>query len=326
MRRLFILLLLMSIVLLASAGIVVSNYYRAPGPLDSDKVVIIPSNTGIQAMSRLLAEEGVVDHPFLFSLLARWWAMNHTLKAGEYLFTTQSSPRDILQELERGKSIIRKVTLPEGFTVKQLFALLEEAEGMEGEVPETVREGSVMPDTYHYHFGDSVESVVERMQRAMRLYINEQWEQRADNLPLNTPEEAIILASIVEKETGVHDERARIAGVFVNRLRRGMRLQSDPTIIYALTDGTYALERRLLRKDWELDSPYNTYRIDGLPPGPISNPGREAIDAVLHPQSTKELFFVADGDGGHLFATTLKQHNRNVARLQRIRRKARSQR
>ncbi|MDF1750862.1 MAG: endolytic transglycosylase MltG, partial [Alphaproteobacteria bacterium] len=180
-------------------------------------------------------------------------------------------------------------------------------------------EGTLFPETYQYRRGDSRQSIVERLQSQMNQALQELWEARAENLPYNTPDEAVVLASIVEKETGLAEERAHIAGVFINRLRKGMRLQSDPTIVYALTQGAGPLGRLLTRQDWKLDSPYNTYQVTGLPPGPIANPGRDALVAALQPMQTKDLFFVADGTGGHAFAETLNEHNKNVAKWRRIR-------
>ena len=210
--------------------------------------------------------------------------------------------------------------MPEGLTVAEVLALVGGAEGLAGEADGALAEGALLPETYNYSWGDDRGDLVDRMAAAMDAALAELWEGRADELPFDTPEEALVLASIVEKETGIAGERARVAAVFVNRLRRGMRLQSDPTVVYALTEGSGALGRQLIRDDLAVQHPYNTYVHAGLPPGPIANPGRASIAAALDPAVSGDLYFVADGSGGHAFAPTLAQHNRNVARWRRLRR------
>jgi UPF0755 protein len=201
----------------------------------------------------------------------------------------------------------------------QVLDLVKTTETLDGDAPARVPEGSLLPETYHYVYGDTRTALIERMAQAMRQVLAELWDARAANLPYETPHQALVLASIVEKETGVTSERARVAAVFVNRLRRGMKLDADPTVIYALTNGTGPLDRELTRADLLEDDPYNTYRYAGLPPGPIACPGRAALEAALHPAETDELYFVADGKGGHLFAKTLEEHARNVAQYRRER-------
>ncbi len=197
------------------------------------------------------------------------------------------------------------------------------AEGLSGETGPVPPEGSLLPETYHYSWNDDRAALVERMQTGMEVVLAELWPERAEGLPINTPEEAVILASIVEKETGVAEERPLVASVFVNRLKRGMRLQSDPTVVYGLTNGQRPLGRTLTFRDLDRPSPYNTYTNGGLPPGPIANPGRAALEAVLHPAESRYLYFVADGTGGHAFAKTLVEHNRNVAKWRKIQRQQR---
>jgi UPF0755 protein len=214
--------------------------------------------------------------------------------------------------------VARRLTIAEGLTVAEVYELLEEAHGLTGELPPPPPEGSLLPETYFYAFGDPRAELVRRMQRAMDDVLAELWPRRAEDLPLDGRAEALTLASIVDKETASAAERAKVAAVFVNRLRRGMRLQADPTVIYGLTAGEGPLGRSLTRRDWADDSDYNTYRIDGLPPGPIANPGRAAIEAVLNPAAVDYLYFVADGSGGHAFARTLDEHNRNVALWRKI--------
>ena len=232
--------------------------------------------------------------------------------------------RDVLDLLTRGKAILYKVTIPEGLTSEQAVQRLRSAELLVGEIDAIPPEGSLMPDTYKFTRGMTRQGLLERMQAEQRKFVTNLWESRASGLPYKTVEEAIVLASIVEKETGRADERARIAGVFVNRLRKGMRLQSDPTIIYGLVGGKGKLGRPLLRNEIRKPTPYNTYVIAGLPPGPIANPGRAAIEAVLQPAATKDIYFVADGTGGHAFAATLTAHNENVARWRQIEREMRA--
>jgi UPF0755 protein len=275
-----------------------------------------------------LHAEGVIRDALIFKIGVRLTGDGALLKAGEYEFAAHMSGRDVMDKIVRGDVIQRRITIPEGQTSWQVIQRLNAIEDLAGgpltEIPE---EGSLLPETYLYARGMERTKIVADMQAAMKKTIESLWPGRAENLPLQTPEEAIILASIVEKETGVAAERERIAGVFINRLRKGMPLQTDPTVIYAITqgvvkeDGMGPLGRRLLRKDLEeTDSPYNTYKYPGLPPGPIANPGRAAIAATLNPERHDYLYFVADGTGGHLFARTLEEHNRNVADWRKIRR------
>nr|MBC8159484.1 endolytic transglycosylase MltG [Alphaproteobacteria bacterium] len=229
------------------------------------------------------------------------------------------SRREVLALLNSGKTVVRRLTVVEGTPAAETIALLNAVDGLSGDIERQPDEGELLPETYHFSFGDSRAEVVDRMAGAMKRTLAELWPGRAPDLPLKNQREAVVLASLIEKETGQADERARVAAVFVNRLKRGMRLQSDPTVVYALTEGKGELGRTLTRADLKTPSPFNTYVIKGLPPGPICNPGRESLVAALHPANTKELYFVADGTGGHLFAGNLAQHNRNVARWRKIR-------
>jgi UPF0755 protein len=230
------------------------------------------------------------------------------------------SPREVVAILQSGETIVRRLTVPEGLTSARVLELVDGAEGLQGHVGRMPEEGRLLPETYHFSYGDDRADLVARMEEAMEIALARLWLERSDDLPFATPEDALTLASIVERETAVERERRRVAAVFINRLRRGMRLQSDPTVVYALTEGEGVLGRRLVRDDLRIDHPYNTYVNTGLPPGPIANPGRASIAAVLNPAETRELYFVADGSGGHAFATTLDEHNRNVARWRRLRR------
>ncbi|MFN0043953.1 MAG: endolytic transglycosylase MltG [Alphaproteobacteria bacterium] len=305
----------------ACAAIFLWRALEAPGPLGSTRVLVVAKGTGVDQVSRQLSESGVISGPLAFVSAARLSGVGGRLKAGEYEFPAGVSARAVLDLLVAGKTMVRKLTVPEGLTTAQIVGLVAQADGLDGELPERPPgEGELLPDTYHYSFGDGRAAVIERMKSAMQRALAEQWERRAPDLPLVTPYQALVLASIVEKETGIGAERARVAAVFINRLRRGMKLDADPTVIYALTRGAAPLERELTRADLALDDPYNTYRHAGLPPGPIANPGRAALGAALAPAATDELYFVADGSGGHVFARTLEEHSRNVAKWRGIQR------
>ncbi len=225
--------------------------------------------------------------------------------------------------LQTGKTVVRRITVAEGLTVAEVMDRLYQTEGLEGDITTRVSEGTLLPETYHFSYGDSRDAMVLRMRTAMDKAFEELWNRRARNLPYETAADALVMASIIEKETARADERARVAGVFVNRLRRGMRLQSDPTVVYGVTDGTGALGRPIRRSDLNNPHPFNTYVHKGLPPKPIANPGRASIEAALNPAATDDLYFVADGEGGHAFARTLTEHNRNVARWRRLTKKQR---
>ncbi len=287
----------------------------APGPLSESVTVVIPRGSGLEATAITLAEAGVIRSPLLFVFGAWVTVSQRDLKAGEYAFTANASIEDVLEQMRRGRTVIHRLTVPEGLTSAQIMALLDKETVLTGSVAGgRPKDGSLLPETYHFSRGDSREQLIERMQHAMTQVLADAWKDRNRELPYKSPEEALVMASIVEKETGVAAERARVAGVYVNRLQTGMRLQSDPTVIYAMTDGLSELGRVLTRADLKTDSPYNTYAIAGLPPGPIANPGRASILAALKPERHEFLYFVADGTGGHAFAKTLGDHNRNVAR------------
>ena len=286
---------------------------RDPGPLQSETTIVIPRGSGVGAIADQLADAGVINDPLLMVLRVRWRGEGRQLKAGEYVFVPALSLDDVISHLSEGRTVVHKISVPEGLTTAAVLDLVAAADGLTGEIETWPDEGTLLPETYHFQLGDSRATVVERMTAAMTGTLEELWQGRDPAIPLASPAEAVILASIVEKETGVPEERAHIAGVFYNRLARGMPLQSDPTVIFALTEGKDDLGRALTRADWEYDHPYNTYRNAGLPPGPIANPGFDAIYAVLHPLETDNLYFVADGTGGHAFARTLDEHNDNVA-------------
>jgi UPF0755 protein len=300
--------------------------YRRPGPLAAETTVVIAKGAGVKAIATRLADAGIIADPLIFRLGARFDEADERLRAGEYAFTPGISAREVVAKLTEGLTVVRRLTIPEGLSSSEVVALVAAADGLEGEVGSVPPEGSPLPETYHLSFGDSRAELIRRMAAAMDKTLAELWAGRAPDLPLETPEQALILASIVEKETGVPEERPRVAAVFINRLRKGMPLQSDPTVAYGLALEKGPATRPLTFADLKKPTPYNTYIIEGLPPGPIANPGRAALEAVLHPSDTDDLFFVADGSGGHAFASTLKQHKRNVANWRKIQKDARRKR
>ncbi|MGZ9108351.1 MAG: endolytic transglycosylase MltG [Micavibrio sp.] len=296
------------------------------GPLSETKSIVIPRGAGVAVIADTLHENGVIKSPLVFKVAARITGDQAKLKAGEYEFPPYISTRAVLNKLVSGAVVQRKITIPEGWTSWQIVQFLNESEALTGSIAGIPPEGSLLPDTYIHEREADRTKIIATMDAAMKKTIEELWPGRAEGLPFTTVEEAVTLASIVEKETGIAAERARIAGVFVNRLRNGMPLQTDPTVIYAITkgqikdDGQGPLGRRLLKKDLtDTDSPYNTYKYPGLPPGPIANPGRAALDAVLHPETHNFLYFVADGTGGHVFAATLAEHEANAVKWRAIR-------
>jgi UPF0755 protein len=261
----------------------------------------------------------VIDQPRLFAFAALATRGEGRLRAAEFAFPPGASMEEVLGILRHARPVQRRVTIPEGLTARQIAAILARTEGLTGELP-AFAEGAVLPETYAFQFGDDRAALLRRAEAAMLQALSEAWSSRAENLPLATPREALVLASIVERETSVPAERPRIAAVFLNRLRAGMPLQSDPTVAYAAADGA-PLDRPLSRADLDRDHPFNTYKVKGLPPAPIAAPGQAALRAVTRPASTDDLYFVADGSGGHAFARTLEEHNRNVARWREIERR-----
>lgn len=332
MRRtavLVIRLCVIAIVVIAGASAWWSyDRYTRPGPLEGSATVVIPKGAGVDAIANRLARAGVIGEPHVFALVMRVTRRDDELRAGEFSFAAHATMRDVADAILRGETAKRRLTIAEGLTTRQIIALVAAAEGLTGDMPALPGEGSLLPETYFFSFGDTRASLIARMRKAMADSVDQMWREHKPGKYIKTKKDAVILASIIEKETGVSSERAKVSGVFHNRLRRRMRLQSDPTVVYALTGGSGPLDRPLTYADLERKSDYNTYRVYGLPPGPIANPGRAAIAAALNPAVTKHLYFVADGNGGHAFAPTLVEHNRNVAqwrKIQRRRRRAGSQ-
>ena len=292
--------------------------FEAPGPLAADKVVNIPRGAGIRDIADLLQREGVIDQPYVFMGGVIVLKARGDLKSGEYQFTKRASLADVVDTIVENKVVQHTFTVPEGLTSEQIVARLLDNDALAGQIKEIPREGTLLPETYKFTRGMTREQIIQRMQQSHRHILQEVWEHRMADLPVKTPEQLIILASIIEKETGRPEERTRVAAVFVNRLKSKMRLQSDPTIIYGLTGGKGSLGRPILKSEIEQPTPYNTYAIDGLPPGPIANPGRASLEAAANPARTKELYFVADGTGGHVFSDSYAEHQKNVARLRGI--------
>jgi UPF0755 protein len=294
------------------------QHFEAPGPLDQDKIVNIPQRLGVRDIADLLQREGVIDQPWVF--IGGVWVRRAQgeLKYGEYLFPKEASLRDVVNVIVDGKVIQHQLTVAEGLTSEQIVAKLMESDTLTGNIKEIPKEGSLLPETYNFTRGTSREQIIQRMQHEQRRLVQEIWDRRAPDLPLENPDQLVTLASIIEKETSKPEERTRVAAVFVNRIKQHMKLQSDPTIIYGLVGGKGSLGRPIMRSEIELKTRYNTYVIEGLPPGPIANPGRASLEAAASPARTKELFFVADGTGGHTFSESLDQHQKNVARLRQL--------
>ena len=315
--------LLLVLALLAGAGFwaglrLLDQYLTTAGPLTSETIVVLPPGVGLAGIAERLASAEAIGDPLVFRLAARWIGKDRSLKAGEYRIDPGATPLEILELLEAGKVLLHRLTVAEGLTVAEVWKILEESEVLVGPLPPRPVEGTVLPETYLFSKGESRAKLAERMRVGMASLLAEAWAARPSDLKLASPEEALILASIIEKETALAEEYPLVAAVFHNRLRRSMRLQSDPTVIYGITKGEKSLGRALTRADLEAATPYNTYKIDSLPPGPIANPGRGAIEAALAPADVDYLYFVADGSGGHAFANSLAEHNRNVQRWRRL--------
>jgi UPF0755 protein len=303
------------------AGVVIflgEQRFEEPGPLLQDRVVNIPHGSGIRDIADVLTQQGVIDQPWVFIGGVLVLKAREDLKAGEYQFKAHTSLRDVVATMVEGRVVEHQISIPEGLTSQQIVARLQDDDVLTGDIKEVPAEGSLLPDTYDFTRGITRGQMIQRMQAAEQRTVREIWEHRSPDLPLKTPDQLMVLASVVEKETGKPDERSRVAAVFVNRLKQKMRLQSDPTIIYGLVGGKGTLGRPIMKSEIDQPTPYNTYLIDGLPPGPISNPGRAALEAAANPARTRELYFVADGTGGHAFAETYDQHQKNVARLRLI--------
>lgn len=309
MKKLIIIFL---IVLSVLAYMQIKGWIAEGGPLLNVTNVVVPKGASLKTVAEELSRAGVIDKPWLFCIMARINGLAKHLKAGEYQFMPGISLQAAMDKIARGEVFFRRITIPEGLTSGQIMYLIANYPDLEGEIDLDVKEGELLPETYSFELGASRNSIILQARAAMQKALEEVWASRDSSLPLKDVNELLTLASIIEKETGVPEERPLVVSVFLNRLKKGMRLQTDPTVIYAITEGETSFGRSLKRADLKIDSPYNTYLNYGLPPGPICNPGREALMAAARPQQSDYLYFVADGKGGHRFARSLNEHNRNV--------------
>lgn len=312
--------LLLLILLMGSAATVFLYDYAINQPLkiSEDTLFLVNKGDSLNKIAQSLQDKKLVNDKYIFILFSKINRIYPQIKAGEYLFNGEFSIKQTAEKLSSGKVYLRRVTFPEGLTSTEIAKILHKENFLSKDEFAAPAEGSILPETYAYMRGDSPEKIIKQAQKAMQNVLEQAWQERDQNLPLKSKEELLILASIVEKETGIGMERAQVASVFVNRLRLGMLLQTDPTVIYALTNGKEDLNRPLTRKDLSIDSPYNTYKYAGLPPTPICNPGKDAIYAAAHPSETPYLYFVASGNGGHNFAATLSEHNENVRKWREL--------
>ena len=293
----------------------VGNYFAA-GPLAQPKTLVIPKGSSVGEIGEILGNAGVIEHPWAFDAAAHVTGAASRLKAGEYQFAAAISPKAVIDLLVSGRVVRHKLTVAEGLTSAEVVALVDSAPALDGTITIPPPEGSVLPQTYFYTYGEQRNALIARMTREMDNAVGKIWAGRAADLPLTDAQQMVTLASIIERETARADERARVAGVYIDRLRIDMPLQADPTVIYGLTDGNRKpLGRALDHDDLAIDTPYNTYKFKGLPPTPICNPGEAALYAAVHPDLRGELYFVADGEGGHRFAKTLAQQDKNITEL-----------
>lgn len=313
---------MVTLVTVAAVGLVYYAFheYQATGPLEADTTFLVREGAGINEIAGQLERRNIISQYRVFTAVTKFLGDDQKLRHGEYAIKAHASMLEIMELMKSGKSIQYSVTLPEGLTVKQIFKKLAEDPVLEGELPvDLPPEGSLRPDTYKFTRGNKRSAIVEQMKAGQARLLDEVWDKRDKDLPIATKEEMLVLASIVEKETGKSDERPQVASVFLNRLRKNMRLQSDPTIIYGIYGGDgKPVDKPITQSDKTKETPYNTYVIKGLPPTPIANPGRAAIEAVANPSRTNYLYFVADGTGGHAFAETLDEHNENVRRWRKL--------
>ncbi|MBP0618191.1 endolytic transglycosylase MltG [Jiella sp. KSK16Y-1] len=310
--------------LVLAAGAVLywgKSEFERPGPLKSEATYVVPSSTGVSAIASGLERQGIIADADVFEYGVRLSGAGSKLKAGEFAFAPGASMRQVMEKLVSGQSIMHAVTIPEGWTVNRAYERIAAADFLSGDMPGEVPEGTLKPDTYLVQRGTTRKEVVQRMKSAQDRLVQEIWDGRDPDLPIKDIGQFITLASIVERETGIAGERPHVASVFINRLKKGMRLDSDPTFLYGVYGGAGKPSGQpVTQSDKDSDTPYNTYKIRGLPPGPIANPGRAALEAVAHPLQTDDLYFVADGTGGHAFSSTLKEHNNKVAKYRKLQR------
>ena len=314
---------MLAVIVVGLALYIGKREFDGPGPSTTTTNFMVRPNTGVAEIAEQLERRGLISDSRIFRLGVRAYDRDSGLKAGEYEIKAGASMRDIMELLESGKSVLASLTIPEGLTVEQAFRRIAEHEALTGDMPaEIPPEGSLIADTQRFTRGATRQQIIDKMMADQKRLVENIWNRRVSDLPVADINEFVTLASIVEKETGIADERSRVAAVFINRLNKGMRLQSDPTILYGLFGGKgRPADRPIYQSDIDKPTPYNTYVINGLPPGPIANPGRESLEAVANPSKTKDLYFVADGTGGHVFAATLEEHNENVARWRKVQKK-----
>ncbi|MEI7669557.1 MAG: endolytic transglycosylase MltG, partial [Pseudomonadota bacterium] len=309
--------IVISLVSLLIIGWVINNFYSSSN-LEKPVTLVFASGTHFSEMVDKLAENNVIKYPFIFKSIMWLNGKSSRVKAGEYLFSANISPKEVSILLASGKTVIRQITIPEGLTSHEIIEIIKNNEYFSGEITLDIKEGELLPETYNFARGDKRNDIINRMRLAMNKVFEEAWVGRDNNLPFSDKNSALTLASIVEKETSLPSERSRVAAVYINRLKKGMLLQADPTTIYAVTLGKYKLNHPLNHADLALKSPYNTYQTLGLPPTPIANPGKASIIAALHPISSDELYFVANGSGGHNFASTIGEHSENVRKYRAL--------
>ncbi len=310
---------ILAVVVVGGVGLFTKVQFDQAGPLAAERVVAVQSGDNLADIAESLQDSGVISNRWVFRMAVAFYGNQSNIQAGEYLVPAQASMREVMDLMVEGRTLVYSITIPEGLTSQQIVDRLLANEVLTGDIAVVPPEGSLLPETYQFSRGDTRQSLLDRMARDHDRVVQDIWNRRAPGLPLSSPEELVILASIVEKETGIADERSRVAAVFINRLNRGMRLQSDPTVVYGIYGGEGApAGHALLQSELTRQTPYNTYMIDGLPPGPIANPGVAALEAVANPSQTNDLYFVADGTGGHVFAETYEEHQRNVARYRQI--------
>lgn len=323
LKRTFLGFFFLGLCIVAGFVVFLDKKYKAPTGDHHDHTIVIPKGASLDQIAAVLGEHNIIDDLFYFSWNARLRGLHASIKAGEYAFPKERTLENVLSLLIAGKTVVRKFTAIEGQTTKDIIMVLNRTEGLEGEIVTLPAEGYLYPETYHFSYGDQRQMIVDRMIKTHQKHLQDLWAGRDQTLPLSSPRDALILASIVEKETHLEKERLRVAGLFYNRLRLGMRLQSDPTVVYGLyrTAGV-SLNHSLSREDLDKPNLFNTYLHSGLPPGPICNPGFSSLYAVLHPEKTDALYFVTDGTGGHVFSSTYEEHKRHHRALRLRRQKA----
>jgi UPF0755 protein len=308
----YIIFVVGAVLTLTAIGYVVV-YLDADGILKEQKTILIEKGLGIEKISEKLSAENVIEHPLLFTFILRVVNRYQPIKAGEYDFLPANSPNQVIEILTSGKSVIHKLVIPEGTNSYEIIQKIKNEPLLEGEIQIEYKDGELLPDTYYFTYGDKKQYLLNKMNSAMIKAIDELWDKKSANVAFTSKQEAVTLASIIEKETRLSNERSRVSSVYNNRLKINMKLQADPTVIYAITEGKYELNRPLTYNDLKFDSPHNTYLYEGLPPSPITNPGRDSIEAALNPLITNEIYFVANGNGGHEFSDSIKGHLKNVA-------------